>query len=504
MSLRLSLIPLLAGVLVFSSFNSATAQQTSPESASVENNMHDELRRLAAAVSDAQAQVEASQKHLAELQTEILRLQVRTQAFAEPDATGADISTSRPPEDSGVLAGQVAILRERQEVQQAEIATHEQAKVETESKYPVKVTGLILMNAFTNTRGVDSIQVPSLATDGSGSTGATFRQTILGIDGRGPYIFGATTHADLRVDFFGASTQSNYGSSAGLLRLRTAHAVLDWDRIKAFVQLDHPVFSPNTPTSLTTIAEPALAWSGNLWTWLPQAGVTHRFWLGQRSQVKLQAGLMDVPDPPLTGTTSTSTASFAEQSRWPGTEARIVFGSRDEEKGTEIGFGGYFSTHHLGGASGFNAWAGTADYHIPLPAHLELTGSFYRGLALGGLGGGAYKDYVYKIVGNTYLYRALDDVGGWTQIKAGFGERLQLNAALGLDNAFAGQIRPYTTTVSSTYANLARNQTVFTNAIYSPNSSAMFSLEFRHIASSPAIGRRYDANVIGVAAGYKF
>ncbi len=490
--------------MAISTFNSANAQQHDSGKAIIADDLHDELKRLAQAVTDAQAQVAASQKRLAELRTDILRLQARTGLPAEPTVTGDYVSTSRRSEDSEALSTTIADLRDRQEIQQAEIATHEQTKVETESKYPVKIDGLILMNAFTNTQGVDLIQVPSLATDGSGSTGATFRQTILGIDARGPHIFGASTRADLHVDFFGAPNQSNYGPSAGYLRLRTAHAMLDWGRTQAFVQLDQPIFSPHTPTSLAAIAEPALAWSGKLWTWLPQTGVTHNAWLGQRSQIKLQAGLMDVPDPPLIGTTSTRPASFAEQSRWPGSEARIALGSRDEEKGVEIGFGGYFSPHHLGDASGFNAWAGTADYRIPFAPHLELTGSFYRGLGLGGLGGGAYKDYVYKVVGNSYLFRALDDVGGWSQIKASLGERLQLNAAFGMDNAFAGQVRPYTTSESNTYANLTRNQTVFTNVIYSPSAATLFSLEYRHIASSPVSGNRYDANVIGVAAGYKF
>ncbi len=36
------------------------------------------------------------------------------------------------------------------------------------------------------------------------------------------------------------------------------------------------------------------------------------------------------------------------------------------------------------------------DARLLLFARLQLTGSFYRGLALGGLGGGAYKDFAYS------------------------------------------------------------------------------------------------------------
>ncbi len=139
---------------------------------------------------------------------------------------------------------------------------------------------------------------------------------------------------------------------------------------------------------------------------------------------------------------------------------------------------------------------------MPFPAHLELTGSFYRGQALGGLGGGAYKDYVYRATGDYLSFRALDDVGGWAQMKARLSERIQLNAAYGLDNAFAGELRPYAN--ADSYQNLARNQTLFTNIIYSPTGSTLFSLEYRRLGSAGVTGDRYDSDVIGIAAGYKF
>jgi len=161
--------------------------------------------------------------------------------IAEEHGGSVTLILSRPGET------RVGDLRERQEMQQAEIATHEQAKVETESKYPLKLTGLILLNAFTNTGAVDAIQSPTVANDGPGSTGATFRQTVLGVDGWGPHIFGGTTRADVRVDCFGGTSQSSYGPNVGLLRLRTAHASIDWGRTEAMVQIDRPILSPNTP-----------------------------------------------------------------------------------------------------------------------------------------------------------------------------------------------------------------------------------------------------------------
>ena len=61
------------------------------------------------------------------------------------------------------LNADVENIREHQEVQQSEIATHQQDKVESASKFPVKLTGLILMNTFVNTAAVD---IPPVADDG--------------------------------------------------------------------------------------------------------------------------------------------------------------------------------------------------------------------------------------------------------------------------------------------------------------------------------------------------
>lgn len=102
------------------------------------------------------------------------------------------------------------------------------------------------------------------------------------------------------------------------------------------------------------------------------------------------------------------------------------------------------------------------------------------------------------------FFRALDDVGGWTQLKARVSERLEFNAAYGIDNAFAGEIRGYLNAGSGAYQSLARNSTVFANAIYSPTAYTLFSMEYRRIESSPAAGPHSVTNVYGVATGYRF
>ena len=472
-----------------------------------------QVQQLTAAMSRTQARLEESQHELEEMRQQLAALQQRM------GSSGAAPAASEPSA-AAQLAAKVDELKEQQEVQQSQIATQDQAKVESDSKYPVKVSGLILLNGFMNTQRVDMASTPTIAIGGPGSTGLSVLQTVLGLDARGPHLFGARSFGDVRVDFNGgspssASATTGYSGGIGLLRLRTAHATMEWEHTQAFFSLDRPILSPNTPSSLTAIAVPALAWSGNLWTWNPQVGVTHDLALSASQRLRMQAALIDVSDPPAVAnggapTTAVATTNpitpptTAEQSRWPGVETRFALLGSQREDGAQIGVGGFFAPHRLPDSTRFDAWAGTLDYRLLLPARLQLSGSAYRGQALGGLGGGGYKDYASYHEGNEFYFRALDDMGGWAQLKEQVNERLQFNAAFGLDNVPAGQLRPYAGAYTAYYQNLARNRTYTGNVIYSPSAYLLFSLEYRHIDSSPVNAPTTGSNIIGVGAGYKF
>jgi hypothetical protein len=479
-------------------------------SAWAQESTQERLDRLASAVAQAQAQVQSSQRQLEELKQQLAALQAQVasqQAAAQPQSASQLQSTAPASEVTTPVPDEVA---ERQAMQAAQIATLDQAKVGSDSRFPVRISGLILLNGFVNAGGVDLPATPTSALGGSGSTGLSLRQTVLGIDARGPHLAGASSRADLRVDFFGApaaSSSAGYAVSGGLLRFRTAHAVLDWKRTEAFFSLDRPLLSPWTPNSLTAIAQPALAWSGNLWNWLPQVGVSHT--IGTQTRFRMQAAAMDVPDAPSTpAAAANNPATQAELSHWPGVETRIsVLGSQDSS-GPELGVGGYFSAHRTSYGRSYDAWAATIDARIPLPAHMQLTANAYRGAALGGLGGGAYKDYVLHMVNGVTAVEALDTVGGWAQFTYQATSRLQLNTAFGLDEVFASPLRSYTqsggTASVPSYGDLARNRTFFTNAIYSPSSYLMFSFEYRHISTAPVSALPWSANIYGLAGGYRF
>ncbi len=469
-------------VLMLGAASCAGAQQgESPEQ---------QVERLSAAVDRAQAQVQASEQELLELKRSLADLEAR---LGKTPASGATAPSA---------AEAAAEQRERQAIEESQITTLNQSKVESRSRYPVSISGLILLNGFVNTSGVDIPLAPAVAIAGDGTTGASLRQTSLAVDARGPTLAGANSHADAEVDFLGNAADAVNATVAGLVRLRTAHATLDWSHTQAYFQFDRPILNPNTPTSLAAIAEPALAWSGNLWQWVPQAGVSQTVPFAGSRRLEIGAALIDVPDPPVLTTSVSSIASQGERSRWPGSELRL--GVAGGGKLASFGVGGYFSPHKIENSRSYNAWAGTLDWRLPLPAGFSLTGSAYRGAALGGLGDGTYKDVVARQVGGALDWRPLDDVGGWTQLKKQAGQRLEFNAALGLDEAFAKELRSFPVNDSLLYANLARNRTFTGNAIWSPSAYLVFSFEYRRISSFSLGAPAAASDVIGLAAGYKF
>lgn len=416
---------------------------------------------------------------------------------------------------SSSVQGALQELHERQEILQAEIKQHDQSKVETDSKYTLRVTGIALFNAFSNAGVVDNAELPELALPrvagaSHGSNGATLRQTVLGIAANGPAIAGAHSSAFLNVDFFGGTSTNAYGytSQAGYVRMRDGEVGLDWKSTSVKAGYTGPLISPRSPTSYATLAEPALAGSGNLWTWSPQVRVEKRVSLGGDRGVSLEGGLIY---PASSTYNAIQLDSPVEASRRPGIEGRLAYHSdrtaTASPRSFVFGVGGYKASQFYGSATHVRSWAVTGDWQIPLTKHFDLSGEIYRGSALGGFGGGLYKDVIVGTDYNTGLNRTVgvDTAGGWSQLKLNVNSRVEANAAFGLDDAFSksfdGVILPVT---SSPIALAARNDSVIGNVIFRPRASMILSPEYRHIISWSYTGAPNVANIFTLSAGYQF
>lgn len=418
----------------------------------------------------------------------------------------------QPAVSSGSTSEDIDALREQVGMLQAEVKQHDQIKVETASKYRLRVTGLALFNAFSNAGVVDNVELPTLAMPriagaSHGSLGGTVRQSLIGVEATGPTINGARSYAALSVDFFGGSSSNTYGYNAtsGVVRLRYAQMGLDWDKTTVQVGYTEPLISPLSPTSYATVAQPALSGSGNLWEWSPQLRVEQRVPISGQRGFALEAGLIS---PQSIGYTATQLDSPVEASRRPGVEGRVSYRSNlgTSDRPFAIGVGTYTASQFYDGDIHVHAWAVTGDWQIPLYKWFDLTGEVYRGRALGGLGGGGYKDMLSGMDPVTGLPKSegVETAGGWSQLKIHFLPTLEANAAYGLDDTFTSNFDNLILMTPTNAQVGARNSSVIGNLVFRPKSSLIFSPEYRRLQTWRYMGPANIANIFTLSVGYQF
>src|ERR1051325_4400849 len=221
-----------------------------------------------------QKQITEMRAMMQDMKDEIIRTRTEAQELRQA------LELTRPPAAS--TAPQAAIeerervqkLEEDQELLNAKIDEQYQTKVESASKYRLRLSGTVLVNLFGNRGTVDNFDFPSLALTssnlygyGQGGVGGTLRQSLLGLEVFGPEVKGAKISGDLQFDFAGGFPNVPDGVTLGLPRLRTGNVRMTWPKTALIAGQDAPFFSPLTPSSVASIAVPAFAYSGNLWTW---------------------------------------------------------------------------------------------------------------------------------------------------------------------------------------------------------------------------------------------
>jgi len=375
----------------------------------------------------------------------------------------------------------------------------------------VRLSGIVLMNLFSNSGTVDSIDLPALAyakppAYTGGSFGATLRQSEIGLEVFGPRVAGARTRADIQLDLGGGFLVAPNGVNAGLLRLRTGTMHLDWANTSIVAGQDGLFFSPNSPTSFASLAIPALSYAGNLWGWIPQVRVEHRFAVGEGSSIVLQGGIMD----PLSGERPNygtyRQPGPGEASRQPAFATRTAFTHNVFGQPLRVGVGGFFSRQSYGYDRNVNAWAGMTDFELPLSHQFSLSGKLYRGTGLGGLYGGIGRSVLFSAdpAYSGTAVRGLNTAGGWAQLKYRPVNKVEFNAAYGLDNPYASDLRAFPAAQVYGDPGLARNSGSLLNVIFRPRSDVLFSAEYRHLRTYMINSGPYSAEHVNLMMGVLF
>jgi hypothetical protein len=425
------------------------------------------------------------------------------------DASSTAASSSAATSTS--LEDRVQKLEDSASLLGAKVDEQYQTKVETASKYHARLSGIVLMNLFRNGGGSNNLDIPDYAEPAlPGAPGATFgatlRQSEIGLEIFGPTIAGARTSADIQFDFAGGFPATGNGDSFGIARLQTASLRLDWNHTSVVAGQDALFISPLSPTSFASLATPTFAYAGNLWGWTPQLRVEHRFDLTDSQTVTVQAGILDNLDwePPYNSFYRTPQAG--EQSGQPAYAVRTAWSRPLYDHPLTFGVAGYFGRQNWSFGRNVNAWAGMADWQVPLARRLTLSGEFYRGEGIGGLGAGVGASILYggDPTASSSSIRGLNDIGGWSQLKFQLTSKVEFNAVFSEDNAFAGDVRGFATDQNNFGPILGRNRGALGNVVYRPRSDLLFSAEFRRLRTFPIYDESGVTNQINLAMGILF
>jgi hypothetical protein len=289
-------------------------------------------------------------------------------------------------------------------VEQKRVEDLAQTKVEAAQKFPLRIAGMALFNAYLNSKGNGGAEYPVAASAPvPGNAGATLRQTIVGLEYRGPStVWGGNVHGSVYMDFFaGAANQT--------ARLRTGDIEIDWKTRSVMAGVEKPIFNPREPSSLAQVGISPLTGTGNLWQWLPQVRVQQDLSFGRSSGLRAQMGVVQTREVgPYVGSTFNAPLDPAR----PALEGRFEFYHKlDDDRRIEIAPGFHTSTTHANGVS-IPSQIFSMDWFMNPWRRVEFTGAFYSGQNVAPLGNG----YEQGFYGYGRYLAAVPSVGGWAQV----------------------------------------------------------------------------------------
>jgi hypothetical protein len=515
---------------------STTASATAPakgaapanlqEVAEVLRQLQGQITELNQQVKDLRAEQVAEREKSGQLREELAAARAQISSMSATVAGGSTVQPSAAVPTAGALqataatqegdaapalSDRVSRLEEVEQVVDGKFRELSQTKVESGSKYRLRLSGIVLFNSFVNRGTVDQVDVPEIATPKpllgtNGSFGGTLRQSEIALEGFGPEIWGAKTSANVRFDFAGGFPATPNGVSEGIVRLRTGVFRLDWANTSIIAGQDTLFLSPLNPSSIASLAVPALAYSGNLWAWTPQVRVEHTVHFSDTSKLLIQGGILDSQSGDVPQNEYTRIPTWGEQSGQPAYATRVALTKTIFGQEMTFGAGGYYGRQDWGFGRTIDAWAGTADVQVPFGRVVEFDGQFYRGRALGGLGGGIGQSVLWNgaLTDPNTEVNGLDSFGGWGQLKFRVTPKLELNGALGIDNPFADELREYNGNAGYYGMEISKNVTPMANVIYQPRSNVVLSLEYRHLKTYPLDNAANEANRVTMSIGYIF
>jgi len=377
-------------------------------------------------------------------------------------------------------------------VLQAQVQEHAQTKVESASKFPVKLFGTIVSQTAWNSGEPNWLDLPNIAGprrtgEPSGTFISTMRQSRVGLMLDGPTIGSMKLNGLYTMDFFGGIPNFSTGQVMGLPRMLYAYARLDGEKSAFQIGQDNMILAPNNPTSLGAQAFPLMFRSGNLYFRVPQIRAERVLASSEGGEFHAIAGIIapvagDFVAPQAVNYQFVPPPLAGERSRMPGVQARLVWRALSadpyEKPKWELGASGHYSRERF--VTTVSSWAGAVDFNATL-GRFGTGGELFVGRNIDAFGGSVGQN--------------AQSHGGFIEGRVTATRRFSLNGGFGTDRLYHLARFP---------AGITRNSSAFGNAIYSLTPEFSTSLEYRWLKTRVPLPDRRLNHQLNLIFAYSF
>jgi hypothetical protein len=471
----------LAGVLAVAWPGVAAGQDEAPSTAaspSARSERGTARRTERSDIDVLRDEVAELRQQLLELRSELGALRGAALTSAEGTAPRLPALSTVPKRNEVIHAPGSSSAQVPPEMLQSQVEELAQTRVESGSRFPVRLFGTILSNTVVNSGDANWLESPNLVgTASGGSMTSTMRQSRLGFDVRSIPIGSWEAKGALVVDFFGGTPGFINGPVMGLPRLLYAFGRLERGRTAIQAGQDHAMLAPRDPTSLAAYAFPQFFRAGNLYLRAPQVRIEQGLGRG----LTAKAGIIA----PIAGDAGTSyvftpTAGAGERSERPALQGHLGWtrGSADAAGEVQIGVSGHHGWIRQAGTL-VTASAGAVDMHLR------------RGRL--GLGGEAYMADELDAYGSGVGQPGRSE-GGWVEGRVAVASRWSVNGGLSLDRRPDG----------AGAAGRLRNSSAFGNVIWRLTPEVATSIEYKWLQTRYGSGRNRENHHVNAVFAVTF
>jgi hypothetical protein len=374
-------------------------------------------------------------------------------------------------------------------VMQAQIEEQAQTKVESSSKFPIKIFGTVLSNTFWNSGEANWLDIPNIADAARpglrpGSFSSALRQSRIGAIFEGPEVKGMKLNGTVEADFYGGIPNFQTGQAMGLPRLVYGYVRLDGEKTAFEIGQDQMILAPKNPTSLMAMAFPSMYRSGNLYLRAPQIRAERMITSGRFGQIRLVGGALAPIAGDFSGAYQFVPPNLAgERSRMPALQTRLSWRATPAGPGEppqwEFGVSGHYARERF--VTGVvPSWANAADFDATW-GKFGFGGELFTGRNLQAFGGS--------------IGQAAKSRGGFIEGRFSATSRLSFNTGYGTDRLSDLVKFP---------APLRGNATYFANSIYNFTPEFRAAFEYQRLATKPIDANSRTNNHFNVTFAYSF